>query len=193
MREAIGTQFSRSRHRSHPVKYQQTTLYFPHDLIQVVWSDKVELTSEQSLQAHVLFQKKIEPNDVVAAELGNVISDSPTPKSIFVFVVFSTYYREGDMERFENRSTHFFDNGKVFDLAGFMPHPDFDKISPFINTVRPPDWASLIRDLPAEMVIHKPRADQNDAERTTNNPKNQDDTRQPLPAPSDIRIIFTDE
>ena len=43
MREAIGTQFSRSRHRSHPVKYQQTTLYFPHDLIQVVWSDKVEL------------------------------------------------------------------------------------------------------------------------------------------------------
>ena len=29
MREAIGTQFSRSRHRSHSVKYQQTTLYLP--------------------------------------------------------------------------------------------------------------------------------------------------------------------
>lgn len=84
------------------------------------------------------------------------------------------------MERFENQSIHFFDNGTVFDLAGFRPHPDFDKLFPFISTVRPPDWAHV-----------KPTADQNDDERTTTNTTTQEDTRK-LATP-DLRIIFTDE
>ena len=152
------------------------------------------LTSEQSFQGHALFQKKLEPNDFAATELGSVISASstPTPRSIFVFVVFCTHYREGDMERFDDQRIFFFEGGKVFDHPDFMAHADYERIFSLINTVRPPEFASL-RDMPAELVLKKPKGNEKSGEPERGNTSNQKTSVKPPSAPSGIRMLFTDE
>jgi hypothetical protein len=150
------------------------------------------LTGEQSFKGHVLFQKKMEANDFVITELGNVISTAPTKRSIFVFVIFSTHYRESDMERFDNRKLYFFEDGKIFDQAGFMVHPDYETIFPLINMVRPPDLGSP-ENLPAETLLHRTKEEHNSVKTKTEKTKNQDDSRKPPSEPSGIRMLFTDD
>jgi hypothetical protein len=143
-------------------------LFLQFDKATKRFRDKLSLflSKEQVFQGYVLFQKKIEPNDLVAAELRDVICASPTPQSIFVFVVFSTHYREGDMERFDNRRIYFFDSGKIFDQADFIAHSDYDKMFPLINTVRPPDFSSLA-GMWGELLLQKSQADDKDAKTNT--------------------------
>lgn len=138
------------------------------------------LIGEQSFKGHVVFQKKIEANDFVTAELGTVISTAPTKGSIFVFVVFSTYYRASDMERFDNRKVYFFEDGKIFDQASFMAHPAYESIFPLINTVRPPDLDSP-ENLPAETLLNRAKAEHDSVKAKMEKTKNQDDSRKPLP------------
>lgn len=150
------------------------------------------LTPEQAFKGHVLFQKKMEANDFVTAELGNVISTAPTKGSIFVFVVFSTHYRESDMERFDNRKIYFFEDGKIFDQASFMVHPDYENIFLLINTVRPPDWGSP-ENLPAETLLHRAKAEHNSVKTKADKTKNQDASRKPPSELSGVRMLLTDE
>jgi hypothetical protein len=128
----------------------------------------------------------------VTAELGSVISTAPTKGSIFVFVIFSTYYRESDMERFDNRKVYYFQDGKIFDQASFMAHPAYENIFPLINTVRPPDFGSP-ENLPAATLLNKAKAEHDSVKTKMEKTKNQDDSRKPPSQPSGIRMLFTDE
>ena len=170
--------------------------FFQFDKATKKFRDQVTsfLTTEQLFQRHVLFQKKLEPNDLVAAELSNVISVIPSqnPRSIFVFVVFSTHYREGDMERFDIKKIFFFEGGRVFQQADFMSHPDYERIFPLINTVRPPDYGSL-GDMDAELVLENLKGNKKNAEPESGSTKNKNATRKLPPKPSGIRLLFTDE
>lgn len=158
------------------------------------WSS---LTSEQVFQDHLIFRKKLEPNHFMVAELGDVIqaNHNKYSKSIFIFVLFSTHYRESDMERFDNKKIFFVEEGKIFQHSDFMALPDYEKIFPVINSVQPPNYGSF-RNVSGELMLKNSKSVRNrtEAERAKTSKEDPGShSRKPPPEPTGIRIFHTDE
>jgi hypothetical protein len=104
-----------------------------------VWQG-FSLTHEQFFPKYPLYEKKLESNDFVSAELGDVIAAEPEKNTgnIFIFVIFCTYYRESDMEKFDRKEVFFCEDGKVFTYSDFLSNPNYENMLMTIEETEPP-------------------------------------------------------
>lgn len=114
------------------------------------------LTNEQFFQRYPLYEKKLEPNDFVSAELGDVIAAEREKNkgNIFIFVIFCAYYRESDMEKFNRKEVFFCEDGKIFTNAEFLSNPNYEDMLMAIRETEPPLKESF-KSVPGDLLTKK--------------------------------------
>ena len=155
------------------------------------------LTEEQFFQRHLLYQKKLESNDFCVAELGDVISVKANEflGSIFIYIIFSNYYRESDMKRFDNKRIFIFENGKIYQHTDFMNHTDYVNILPILNVSRPPDFCSF-KNISGDILLDHFKKRKNGKKLENSNQDKemqQNNTEKRPPKLKGIRMFHTNE
>jgi hypothetical protein len=114
------------------------------------------LTKEQFFQRYPLYEKKLEPNDFVSAELGDVITGDREKNTgnIFIFVIFCTYYRESDMEKFNRKEAFFCEDGKIFTHSDFLSNPNYEDMLMTIQETEPPSKESF-KNVSGDLLVKK--------------------------------------
>ena len=120
-----------------------------------VWQGS-SLTTKQFFQNYPLYEKKLEPNDFVSAELGDVIAGEREKHTgnIFIFVIFVVYYRESDMEKFNRKEVFFWEDGKLFTYSDFISNPNYEDMLMTIQETEPPSKESF-KNVPGDTLIKK--------------------------------------
>lgn len=132
------------------------------------------LIENQVIKEHLIFEKNLDPNGFIYSELGMVIS-TDSKDSVFIFIIFSTYYRQTDMEEFKKKKIYFFENGKFIDQRDYLEHPEYKKLFTYINSLPAPTFSDVsLRQTPFKI-----------GEKAKINPKTP-------AAPSGIRMMLTD-
>jgi hypothetical protein len=149
------------------------------------------LPPEQYLQGHLIFEKKLEPNDYVARETGDVLSSDNelNEDDIFIFAVFSFYYCEPDMKCFNKRIFFFVEKGKVIQHPNFINHVNYKDIAPILNGIEPPSFGSL-HGAPGEFLLKRGQKNSSDSETEQNNKIESRNLGGPLPL-TGIKVLHT--
>lgn len=155
------------------------------------------LTDEQFFQRHLLYQKKLESNDFCVAELGNVISAKTNEfsGSIFIYIVFSNYYRESDMKPFDNKRIFIFEDGKIYKHTDFMNHPDYENILPILSIPQPPDFGSF-KNISGDILLDYFKKGKNDKQLENSNQDQEmqeNNSQKKPPKPKGMRMFHTNE
>ena len=114
------------------------------------------LTNEQVFQRYPLYEKKLEPNDFVSTELGDVIAAEREKNTgnIFIFVIFYAYYRESDMEKFKSNEVFFCEDGKIFTHSEFLSNPNYEDMLMTIRETESPSNESF-KNVPGDLLVKK--------------------------------------
>jgi len=120
-----------------------------------VWKGS-SLTGDQLFQRYPLYEKKLEPNDFIAAELGDVIEakKEKTLGNVFIFVIFCDYYRQSDMQKFSRREVFFYVDGRLLRHSQFLSDPSYDDIFTTVQNAEPTSHESL-DDMPGDLILNK--------------------------------------
>jgi len=120
-----------------------------------VWQGS-SLTTEQLFQRYPLYEKKLEPNDFVSAELGDVIAAEREKHTgnIFIFVIFGVYYRESDMQKFSRKEAFFCEDGRILTHSEFLSNPNYEDMLMTIGKTEPPPTKSF-ENVPGDLLVQK--------------------------------------
>lgn len=112
------------------------------------------LTTEQFFQRYPLYEKKLEPNDFISAELGDVITAEREKNTgnIFIFVIFCTYYRESDMEKFNRKEVFFCEDGKIFTHSDYLSNPNYEDMLMTIREIEP-HLKESFKNVPGDLLV----------------------------------------
>lgn len=153
------------------------------------------LSGEQCSERHFIYLKQLEPNDFHVAKVAVEIAPKEESDEIYAFLVFSSYYRESDMKRFDKRDVYFFENGKGFEHSEFTGHPDYEKMISVLTSTQPPKPSPSIEIYNSDRYKALPK---NSKGETQDEPISNSDTgnrerSQEAPAPTapiDIRLLW---